>query len=101
MEKIKQLAVGLNHRYPNGNEPYQIVTRLAEECGEVASAVNHHEGSGIKSEKHGTPRKQDIADELKNVLAVTMQLMLYYDVEKELSDSIDATLAKLREQGHL
>lgn len=31
-----RLASGMNARFPEGNEPYQIMTRLLEECGEVA-----------------------------------------------------------------
>ena len=40
MEKLKQLANGMNHRFPEGNEAFQITTRLLEECGEVAKEVN-------------------------------------------------------------
>lgn len=101
MEKLKQLAVGLNHRYPDGNVPFQIVTRLAEECGEVASEVNHWENSGIKRQKHGEPSKQNMANEIKNVLSVAMQLALYYDVEAELDASLDASIASLTREGHL
>ncbi len=57
MQKLYQLAKGYTARFPNGNEPYQITTRILEECGEVANAVNHFEDSGIKREKHGEPSK--------------------------------------------
>ena len=39
---------GYNKKYPEGNTPFQIITRLCEEAGELASAVNHFEGSGAK-----------------------------------------------------
>ena len=58
MDKLYLLAKGYTNRFPGGNEPYQITTRLLEECGEVASAVNHFERSGIKTLKHGEPFKQ-------------------------------------------
>ena len=46
MEKLYQLAKGYTNRFPDGNDPYQIATRILEECGEVASEVNHFEKSG-------------------------------------------------------
>ena len=35
--KLYKIAEGLNTRFKDGNDPFYIVTRLAEECGEVAS----------------------------------------------------------------
>ncbi|MDR0916409.1 MAG: MazG-like family protein [Oscillospiraceae bacterium] len=98
MDRLYKLAEGLNRRYPNGNAPYQIATRLAEECGEVASEVNHFEGSGIKHLK-GAPSKENMAGELKNVMSCVMQLAIYYGVQEELERSIDASLNLLRSQG--
>ena len=43
MEKLEQLAIGMNHRFPEGNDAFQITTRLLEECGEVAKEVNRLE----------------------------------------------------------
>lgn len=99
MEKLYLLAKGYTNRFPNGNEPYQITTRLLEECGEVASEVNHFEKSGIKSLKHGEPSKQHLADEIKQAVNALMQLAVYYNVEKELEKSIDISLEKMRNEG--
>lgn len=101
MERLILLAKGLTHRYPEGNEPFHIATRLAEECGEVASEVCHWEGSGIKREKLGAPDPLKMAGEIKNVLSVAMQLALYYGVEQEVAASIEASLARLMREGHL
>ncbi|WP_312372521.1 hypothetical protein [Lachnoclostridium sp.] len=30
-----------NKRFPKGVEPFQMATRLLEECGEVAKEINH------------------------------------------------------------
>lgn len=99
MEKLYLLAKGYTNRFPNGNEPYQITTRLLEECGEVASEVNHFEKSGIKSLKHGEPSKQHLANEIKQAVNALMQLAVYYNVEKELEKSIDISLEKMRNEG--
>jgi len=32
MENIKKLAEGMNRRFPEGNEAFQITTRILEEC---------------------------------------------------------------------
>ncbi|MBO5403392.1 MAG: hypothetical protein J6A85_09505 [Clostridia bacterium] len=99
MEKLYLLAKGYTNRFPKGNEPYQITTRLLEECGEVASEVNHFEKSGIKALKHGEPSKQHLADEIKQAVNALMQLAVYYSVEEELEKSIDISLEKMRSEG--
>lgn len=77
MEKLYQLVQGYYKRYPEGVEPYQMVTRLLEECGEVASEVNHWQGSGIKRLKHGEPTKNKLADEIKQALVALMQIAVF------------------------
>ena len=101
MEKLYLLAMGYTNRFPNGNQPYQITTRILEECGEVASEVNHFEKSGIKSQKHGEPSKQHMADEIKQAVNALIQLAVYYGVEQELEASIDRSLAKMKDEGLL
>ncbi len=98
MDKLYQLAKGYTNRYPNGNEPFQITTRILEECGEVASEVNHFEKSGIKTQKHGEPSKQHMADEIKQAINALIQLAVYYQVEDELELSIDRSLEKMKKE---
>ena len=43
MDKLYKITKGIGKRFPEGVEPFQIVTRILEECGEVASEVNHWE----------------------------------------------------------
>lgn len=101
MEKLFRLAEGLTKRFPGGNEPYQMATRLAEECGEVASEVCHWEDSGIKRKKHGEPSKEKMADEIKNVLSCALQIAIYYGVQHELEQTINDSLEKLKAAGHI
>ena len=70
MEKILKMVERINSRFPEGNEPFQIVTRLLEECGEVAKEVNHWEDSGIKKQKYGEPKKEKLSNELRQALQV-------------------------------
>lgn len=101
IEKVKDLSIGLTNWFPEGNNPYQIMTCLLEECGELAQQINHFEGSGIKSEKYGEPNREHLADEIKGVLSCVFRLVNYYDIEEELSLSIDKSLQHLYENGHL
>lgn len=94
MKKLYEVAAKHTARFPNGNEPYQIVTRILEECGEVASEVNHFERSGIKSQKHGEPSKQKLADEIKQAMSCLAQLIQYYRIEEEFECSMDDSLNK-------
>lgn len=90
------MAKGHTVRFPNGNEPFQIVTRILEECGEVASEVNHFERSGIKTKKHGEPSREHMADEIKQAINALVQLAQYYGIERELEQSIERSLERVR-----
>ena len=98
MEKLYMLVKGYYQRFPNGIEPFQMATRLLEECGEVASEINHWEGSGLKRIKRGEPSKMQLANEIKQALAALMQIAVYYSVEDELALSIENSLSKMKEE---
>jgi NTP pyrophosphatase (non-canonical NTP hydrolase) len=101
MDKLYQMAEGYRRRFPEGNKPFQMVTRLWEECGEVASQVNHFEGSGIKRQKHGEPSKAALAGEIKQAMAALMQIAVYYSVQEELDKSIDDSLQRMRAEKYI
>jgi NTP pyrophosphatase (non-canonical NTP hydrolase) len=83
MDKLYKIAEGLNARFPDGNDPFMIVTRLAEECGEVAAEVNHFERTGVKVDRRGAPDRHKLAKELQDVMRAVLQLALYYDLQDE------------------
>ena len=99
MDKLYQLAKGYTNRFPSGNNPYQIATRILE--GEVASEVNHFEKSGIKAQKHGEPSRQRLADEIKQAVNALIQLAVYYNAGAELAASIERSLDKMKAEGLL
>ncbi|MCP4755341.1 MAG: hypothetical protein GY866_31135 [Proteobacteria bacterium] len=101
IEKLKALSVGLTRWFPNGNNPYQIMTCLLEECGELAQQINHFEGSGIKKEKYGEPNREHLAKEIKGVLSCVFRLIDYYGIEQELDISLDESIQNLRKNGYL
>jgi len=97
MNKLFELARLYTRQFPEGNEPYQIVTRILEECGEVATEVNHFEKSGVKMEKMGEPSKDSLAGEIKQAINALIQLAQYYEVEQELLDSVDASIERRKQ----
>lgn len=98
---LQSLAAGMNRRFPEGNEPYQIVTRILEECGEVANEVNRLEGSGTKVLRRGAGSKKELAGEVRDALNALNQLCLYYGAHRELDQAIDQSLQSLRQEGYI
>ena len=99
--QLFSIARGMNRRFPDGNTPFQIMTRLLEECGELAQQVNHFEGAGVKHEKYGEPDKQELAKEVKDVLRSAAQIALYYGIEQELEDSLEESYEALKREGYM
>lgn len=100
-EKLNQIARGLNKKYPDGNNPFKIITRLVEECGELAEQVNHFEKTGIKQQKHGAPDRKKMSKEVQDVMRCALQIALYYDLDDDLQHSIDESYIKLEKAGYV
>ena len=99
MERFYKMVEASNKRFPDGVQPFQMATRLLEECGEIASEINLWEDSGIKRQKHGDPKKEDIANEIRQAMVELVKIANYYHVEKELEESINASIARSQEEG--
>ncbi len=99
MERFYKMVEASNKKFPKGVEPYQMATRLLEECGEVASEINLWEDSGIKRQKHGDPKKENLANELRQAITELFKIAKYYNVEKELEESIENSLQRSRAGG--
>jgi NTP pyrophosphatase (non-canonical NTP hydrolase) len=101
LDKIFAINEGLNHRFPGSSQPFEIMTRLLEECGELAEQVNHFEGRGVKREKHGEPDKAKMAKEVQDVIRNVLQIAHYYGIECELEASIEKSYQALISEGYL
>ena len=99
IDKLFKIAEALNVKFPDGDDPFKIVTRLAEECGEVAAEVSHFEGQGVKTEKLGAPDRMKLAKELSDVIGAILHLVLYYDLEQELAISVKARYNRVVAEG--
>jgi len=101
LENLWLISTGLSRRFPEGEEPFQMMTRLLEECGELAEQVNHFEGSGVKRAKLGEPSKAKMAKEVQNVLTCALRIAQHYELETELEAAIAASCQRLRNGGYL
>ena len=101
LEQVPAISAGLSRRFPDGNSPFQIMTRLLEECGELAQQVNHFEGSGVKRAKYGDPDRAKLAREAKNVLTCAWQVVAYYGIEAELAASLEQSYQNLKREGFI
>ena len=99
MERFYKMAEASNRRFPKGVEPYQMATRLLEECGEIAAEINLWEASGVKRQKHGEPKKENIANEIRQAMVELVKLAMYYRVEEELEESIRLSLERSKAEG--
>lgn len=97
--KLYKMVEGLNTRYPDGNEPFMIVTRLAEECGEVAAEVNHFERKGRKVDLYGEPDPQKLAKELQQVIRAVLALAVHYNLQEALVASIEDSYQRVVDEG--
>ena len=101
LNKMYSVTRGFAHRFADGNGPYQMMTRLLEEAGELAQQVNHFEGAGVKREKHGEPDRDQLAKEILHVIHCALAVAVYYDVEKELEENLDWIYQRLKSEGHI
>jgi NTP pyrophosphatase (non-canonical NTP hydrolase) len=99
INKLYKIAEGLNNRFQDGNDPFEIVARLAEECGEVAAEVNHFERKGVKVERYGEPDRDKFAKELQDVIRAVLQLALHYGLEAELNASVEEYYQRVVTEG--
>jgi len=94
LDSLWTIVDALRHRFPDGNDPFQAITRLAEECGELAREVNRMENSGIKHAKHGPPEKAYLAREVKDCLGAAPQLVRLYGIEEEFRQAFATSQTK-------
>jgi NTP pyrophosphatase (non-canonical NTP hydrolase) len=99
LDRLYEIVDGFNVRFPEGNGPFAIVTRLLEEAGEVASVVNHLEGVGAKVAKHGTPDPIALGYEIEDLIHTALSLARFYGVEHIVDEAIDRTHDQLAASG--
>jgi NTP pyrophosphatase (non-canonical NTP hydrolase) len=99
IRKLYKIAEGLNTRFPEGNDPFRMITRLTEECGDVAALVNQCEQMGGKAKKKGFPNKPKFARELQSVMTAALHLAMYYGIQPDLEEAIEEAYQRVVTDG--
>jgi NTP pyrophosphatase (non-canonical NTP hydrolase) len=99
--QLAELVAALDRRFPAHNGPFERVSRLAEESGELAAAVNHTEGMGIKHDKHGDPDLANLVKEVEDVLRSAIGIADHYGVVDQVRASITRHHQTYRDQGYI
>ena len=98
---LADIVEALDKRFPDGNGIFQRVSRLAEECGELAAAVNHRENMGLKADKHGAATDEHLVKEIQDVMRAALGIAKHYDLEGEVATSTQGFHRAYREPGYL
>lgn len=80
-------------RFPRGLDPFKMLSRLLEECGELATEVQVWEDEGLKRAKHGVPDRDRLAGEIVNVLTATLTVADHYDVMLDVAQRVERSVA--------
>ena len=93
-EKLELINADLDRLFPNGRDPFQMMTRLLEEAGELAEQVHIFEGSGAKPKKHSKPNPKKMAKEIQDVIGCALQVAQHYDIMPEVKEAIEQRFAR-------
>lgn len=98
---LRTIVRALDERFPNGNSIFQRVSRLTEECGELAAAINHKEDMGIKKQKHGVANNDALVKELQDVLRSVLGIARHYNLEERLEQSVEDFYQTYQKEGFI
>ncbi len=85
---LYKIVGGLDKKFPGGNDPFRILSRLMEESGELASEIHHFEGLK-RHRRQDPPDKGHLAKECMDIFTAVLHIAKHYGIEKELSARID------------
>ena len=94
--ELEGIVRHLDERFPDGNGIFQRVSRLAEETGELATAVNHREKMGVKQQKHGKPQDEALVGEVRDVLVSALAIAYHYGLVDDLKSIINTTYNRIQ-----
>jgi hypothetical protein len=76
------------------------IVQLGVRSGELASAVNHAEGMGVKKEKHGNTSSERVRDKAYALAQVVAWMTTYFEAEQELEAHITKAYLEYKENGY-
>ena len=99
MEKLYKLVQGYQTLFPDDVNPYEVMTRLTEKSGELATEILKWERED-KRQRSGEPKKEIMAKKIQQALASLTQIVIYYELESELENNIDEIIKTFEERGY-
>lgn len=99
LDKLYRIGEALNKRFPGNDDPFRVLARLLEECGEMAEQVHIFEGTGIKREKAGAPDKAQLAKEAQDIMTAVLHLVTHYEAVAELDARIEGHYRRVVAEG--
>jgi NTP pyrophosphatase (non-canonical NTP hydrolase) len=101
MDRLLLIVEAQKRRFPDGLEPFKMITRLVEECGELATEIQVWEDEGLKRAKHGAPDRARTAKEVMDVLTAALTIADHYGITRDVEDRIELSIARARSDGFL
>ena len=99
--RLYKIDEALEKRFPGNRDPFRILARLMEECGELADQVHLFEGVGRKRETGRVPDEKALAKEIRDVLNSVLDIARYYHVEEALADGVEASYRRAVSEGSI
>jgi len=78
--EIQKFVKKIAEKFPEEEDALDMLARLTEECGEVASEIRKIEKKGSKVYFNLTTSKEKVADELVDVLNVVASIANLYEL---------------------
>lgn len=96
LQEIQQLVKKMAKKFLGEENAFDILARLAEECGEVASEIRKLEKKGSKAHFNVTTSKEKLADELVDALNVVASIANFYELNLDAeSDRREAHIKRV------
>lgn len=101
IDRLLFVVAAQERRFPKGLDPFKMIARLAEECGELAGEVQHWEDEGLKRSKLGDPDAAKTAKEVMDVLTAALTIAKYYGLLEAVQARIELSIERAVEDGLL
>jgi NTP pyrophosphatase (non-canonical NTP hydrolase) len=98
---LVEVVTALDRRFPDGAAVFQRVSRLCEEAGELAQAVNRRESMGLKASKDAPPADAEFAQEVQDVLRAALGLAAHYGLLGDVERSVERSYRRCQRNGDL
>ena len=101
IDRLLLIVEAQKRRFPEGLEPFKMLARLQEECGELATEVQIWEDEGLKRAKHGAPDRERTASEIVHVLTATLTIADHYQLLDAVAERVELAIEADTADGHL